>query len=158
MTMINPVPEGIHTLTPHLTVLSSARASEWYTKVFGAVEELRITMPGTDLVMHARLRIGDSHIMLNDEFPQSGSTAPRPDEKASTVHAYVEDVDALYHRAIDAGATGVLAPMNTFWGDRYGKFTDPFGHHWSIASRIEDLSPNEIDRRAREHFGSAGQS
>ncbi len=157
MANVNPIPEGIHTLTPHITIKGAANAIDWYAKVLGAREEMRMVMPGTDIIMHARLSVGDSHVMLNDEFPQSGSVGPKPDEKASAIHAYVEDVDAVYKQAMDNGATEVLAPMDTFWGDRYGKFTDPFGHHWSVASRIEALTPEQIGQRSQEYFAQMKQ-
>jgi PhnB protein len=155
MTTVNPVPENARTLTPHITVKGAARAIEWYRTVLGAAEEFRMAMPGSDTIMHARLRIGDSHLMINDEFPQSGATAPAVGHSGWTIHVYTANVDDVYRRAIEAGATEEMAPMDTFWGDRYGKFTDPFGHHWSVASRIENLTPDQITQRAQEYFTQA---
>jgi len=152
MASVTPIPDGFTSFTPHLTVKDAAGAIDWYVKVFNAREVTRSAVPGTDTIMHAQLRIGDSMLMLNDELPQSGALAPGDDHHGVAVHMYVDDADAVFKRAVDGGAKVVFPLENTFWGDRYGKVIDPFGHHWSIASRIEDLSPEQMEQRAQEFF------
>lgn len=108
------------------------------------------------MIMHAEIKIGDSVLMISDENPEQGAVAPSW-LGGSPVHIliYVEDVDAGYQRAVDAGANGVMPPMDMFWGDRFGKFTDPYGHNWSIATHTEDVSPEEMAQRAQEAFAQA---
>jgi PhnB protein len=146
-----PVPEGYHTLTPYMTVRDAARAIEFYKQAFGAVE--KGVMKGPDgKVMHAELRIGDSLLILADEFPQFGSLSPQSIGGSGTgLHIYVEDVDSAFDRAIGAGAVVEAPVANMFWGDRYGKLIDPFGHKWSIATRVRDMSSKEIEE-AQEEF------
>ena len=148
-----PIPEGYHTLTPSITVREAARAVEFYKQAFGAVE--RGVMKGPDgKVMHAELRIGDSILMLADEFPQFGSLSPQTIGGTGTgLHIYVEDVDAAFDRAIGAGAVIEMPVADMFWGDRFGKLVDPFGHKWSIATHTRDLSREEIEE-AQEEFMS----
>ncbi|MGA2644042.1 MAG: VOC family protein [Candidatus Sulfotelmatobacter sp.] len=148
-----PIPEGYHTLTPSITVREAARAVEFYKQAFGAVE--RGVMKGPDgKVMHAELRIGDSILMLADEFPQFGSLSPQTIGGTGTgLHIYVEDVDAAFDRAIGAGAVIEMPVADMFWGDRFGKLVDPFGHKWSIATHTRDLSMEEIEE-AQEEFMS----
>ena len=147
MTDVDPIPEGFHTVTPHLIVKGAAKAIEFYKEAFGAEEVRR--MPGPDgKLMHAEIRLGNSRILLADEFPHWGSHGPRGDSPAVLVHLYVEDADAVYRRALEAGAKPLMSMENQFWGDRYGKVADPFGHHWSIASRKEKLTPEQIMERA----------
>lgn len=150
MTRPDPIPEGLHTLTPHLTVKGAADAIAFYEKAFGAEELMRQAGPGGS-IMHARIRIGDSSVMLNDEFPEHGSLGPT-ENSAVALHLYVEDVDAVYARAVEAGCEVLFPLSDTFWGDRYGLLRDPFKHRWSVASRVEDVSPEECDRRAAEAF------
>ncbi len=156
--VVSPIPVGHHTLTPHLIVRSSAEAVRFYESAFGAVELGRQMMAGTGKVLHCALEVGDSRLFLVDEFPEWGALGPQEGgSSAVSIHMYVEDVDASFARAVEAGAEVVMPLMDTFWGDRYGKLRDPFGHVWSMASRIEDLTPEEIDRRASSFFASADQ-
>ncbi len=141
---VRPIPEGMPTLTPHLVCAGAAAAIEFYKKAFGAVEAMR--MPGPDgKLMHAMLRIGDSPLMLVDAMPQWGMVGPDALKGSPvTIHMCVEDVDATVERAVAAGAKVTMPVADQFWGDRYGKIEDPFGHHWSIATHIRDLSPEEM--------------
>jgi uncharacterized glyoxalase superfamily protein PhnB len=145
--MINPVPEDFHTITPQLVVKGVTEAIGWYTRALGANELLRNLAPDGEKVMHAELLLGDSRFFVHDEFPGLASP-PSLGGNSVTLHLYVQDVDALYARAVDAGAEALMPPENQFWGDRYSMIRDPFGHRWSIASRIEDLSPREHQARA----------
>ena len=146
---VKPVPDGYRTVTPHLIVKGAAQAIEFYKKAFGAEELAR--MPGPKgSVMHAEIQIGDSRIMLNDEFPDYGKMGPASiGGTPITIHLYVNDVDALFDRAVTAGATARMPVADMFWGDRYGQLEDPFGHHWSIATHKEDVSPEECMRRMK---------
>jgi PhnB protein len=146
---VKPIPEGYHTLTPYLAVEDAAEAIEFYKRAFGAKESFR--MPGPEgKIGHAELEICDSRVMLSDPFPQS-SVRP-PSELAGTsasVFMYVEDVDAVVKQAVDAGATVTMEVDDQFWGDRFGTVSDPFGHVWSIATHVEDLTPEEIAERGK---------
>ncbi|MEJ2592753.1 MAG: VOC family protein [Candidatus Thiodiazotropha sp.] len=141
---VKPIPETMHTITPHLVCAGAAEAIEFYKQAFGAVEHGRI--PGPDgKLMHAMIRIGDSPLMLVDEFPQWNSFGPKALKGTPvTIHLYVEDVDAVTAQAVAAGATVVMPVEDMFWGDRYGVVEDPFGHRWSVATHIRDASPEEI--------------
>ena len=147
---VKPVPDGYHTLTPYLTVRDAARAIEFYKQAFGAVE--RGVMKGPDgKVMHAELKIGDSIIMLADEFPEFGSLSPQAyNGTAVGLHIYLDGVDAAFERAIKAGAKVEMPVLDQFWGDRYGKLKDPFGHSWSIGTHIRDLSEDEMKKGMNE--------
>lgn len=141
---VKPIPEGMHTVTPHLVCAGAADAIEFYKKAFGATELMRVPGPQGRL-MHAHVRIGDSSVMLVDEFPEWGSFGPKSLKGSSvTIHLYVENVDASFERALAAGATVRMPLENTFWGDRYGVVTDPFGHNWSIATHIRDVTRDEL--------------
>lgn len=141
---VKPVPDGYHTLTPFLTVRDAARAIEFYKAAFGAQE--RGVMKGPDgKIMHAELKIGDSIIMLSDEWPEYGALSPLSSGGAGMgLHIYVDGVDAAFDRAVKAGAEVEMPVMDQFWGDRYGKLKDPFGHKWSIATHTKDLSMDEM--------------
>ena len=143
--MANPVPEGTHTLTPHLVVKGASKAIEFYEKALGARELHHMDAPG-GRIAHAEMQLGDSRFYLADEFPGSALAAP---QKSASVglHVYVADCDALIQRAVGAGAKLVMPPMDMFWGDRFGQVRDPFGHVWSIATHKEDLAPEEMARR-----------
>jgi PhnB protein len=146
---VKPIPEGYHTVTPYLAVDDAAEAIEYYKKVFGAKERVRMDAPGGK-IGHAELEIGDSLVMLSDPFPQS--TARPPKELGGTsvsVFMYVEDVDAVVKQAVDAGATITMETADQFWGDRFGSVQDPFGHLWSIATHVEDVPPEEMAERAK---------
>ena len=148
---INPIPEGFHSVTPHLVVRGASEAIDYYKKVFGAVERFRMPGPDGKLIMHAELMIGDSIIFLCDEFPNMELKSP-PALHGSpvSIHLYVDDVDEVFNRAVSAGGKATMPLQNMFWGDRFGEIEDPFGHHWSMASRVEELSPEEIERRGAE--------
>jgi PhnB protein len=156
MSHVRPIPEGYHTVTPFLAVDDASAAIEFYERAFGARERARIPMPDGK-VAHAELELGDSVIMLADPFPQAATRPPK--ELGGTtvgVFLYVEDVDGFVQRAVDAGATVTMAPEDMFWGDRFGQLTDPFGHQWQVATRIEDVPPEEMAARAREAMSSMG--
>jgi PhnB protein len=139
-----PIPDGYHSITPALTVRDAERAIEFYKQAFGATQ--RGVMKGPDgKVMHAELQIGDSILMLSDEFPEFGALSPQSAGGSSTLlHIYVDGVDAAFDRAVKAGAEVEMPVMDQFWGDRYGKLKDPFGHKWSIATHMKDLSMDEM--------------
>ncbi len=144
-----PIPEGYHTLTPYLAVDNATDAIEFYKRAFGAKERMR--MPGPEgTIGHAELEIGDSLVMLSDPFPQSSVRPPKElSGTSASIFMYVEDVDAVVKQAIEAGATVTMEVADQFWGDRFGTVADPFGHSWSIATHVEDLTPEEIAERGK---------
>jgi PhnB protein len=146
--MTTRVPEDFHTITPQLVVKGVGDAIAWYTKALGANELLRNTAPDGSRIMHSELLLGDSRFFVVDEFPGPMTSPATLGGSPVTLHLYVHDVDALFDRAVNAGATVLMPVADQFWGDRYGMLTDPFGHRWSIASRIEDLSPKDLHERA----------
>jgi PhnB protein len=150
---VKAIPDGLHTITPHIVVRDAARAAEWYKQAFGAEERSRVPLPGGKL-MSVELWFGDSAVMVADEFPELGIRSPQTIGGTSTVlNLYTEDVDGLWRRAVDAGAE-VLHPLrDQFWGDRHGQLTDPFGHRWGLAQHLRDVAPEEIVRAAAEAFG-----
>src|SRR5687768_11083136 len=143
MAKLKAVPEGMHTVTPHLICAGAADAIEFYKQAFGAVEEARL--PGPDgRIMHAMLRIEGSAVMLVDEMPEWGAVGPKTLKGSPvTIHIYVQDVDAFVQRAVKAGAKVTMPVADMFWGDRYGKLEDPFGHHWSVATHVREVSMEE---------------
>ena len=146
---IKAIPDGMYTVTPHLVCAGAAEAIEFYKKAFDAEDLCRI--PGPDgKLLHAMVRIGNSAVMLVDEYPEWGSVSPKT-LKGSPVslHLYVEDVDSFLKRAVEAGAKITMPLSDMFWGDRYGQIEDPFGHHWSVASHVRDVSPEEIAKAAQ---------
>ena len=146
--MVKPIPEGYRTVTPYLTLKGAARAIDFYKRAFGAQEVERMMGPDGESVMHAEVRIGDSVVMLSDEFPQMGSRSPETlGGTTASLFLYVPDVDTAFQRAVDAGAKTIMPPTDMFWGDRFGTLVDPFGHQWSMATHKEDLSPEEIRKR-----------
>jgi uncharacterized glyoxalase superfamily protein PhnB len=152
---VRAIPQGLHTLTPHLVVRGAAAAIDFYKQAFGAIEICRHVGPDGRSLMHAQLRIGDSALLLNDEFPQ----CPSPQGLGGSPVAlalYVEDCDAVFNRAVAAGATVRMPLADMFWGDRYGCLIDPFGHVWSVATHKEDVSPEELARRAQAAFAHMG--
>ena len=150
---IKPIPEGFHTITPHLVVKGASQAIEFYKKAFGAEELSRMHGPDGKSIMHAHLKIGDSLLFLMDEFPEMGSYGPLTGGRSPvTLHLYVKDVDSAFNTALAAGARQIMPPADMFWGDRYGKLVDPFGHEWSLATHKEDLTPEEIGKRAQAAF------
>lgn len=147
-----PIPEGFSTITPSLTVKDATQAIDFYKQAFGA--EVKNVHPTEDgKVANAALKVGDSMLMLSDEFPGSGFHAPEAGSSHSVIlRIYVENADETFNRAVSAGATATMPMMDAFWGDRYGQFRDPFGHYWSVATRKEDLSEKEIEKRGKEAF------
>ena len=153
MPQVKSIPEGMHTVTPHLVCAGAADAIEFYKKAFGAVEMGRLPGPQGKL-MHAMIRIGDSSIMLVDEFPDWKSFGPKALKGSPvTIHLYVDDVDAVVERAVGAGAKVTMPIADMFWGDRYGTLEDPFGHKWSVATHKRDVSPEEM-QQAMQKMGS----
>ncbi|SRR6266545_2624902 len=150
----SPVPEGFHTVTPQLIFDNAAQAIDWYKRAFGAEEKTRAVGPDGK-IMHAELQIGNSRIMLNDAMG-GGKSAKALGGSPIALWIYVQDCDELFNRAVAAGghvAPGPMGPLaDQFWGDRTGTFTDPYGYQWTIATRKEDLSREEMDRRAQEFF------
>ena len=146
--MTTRVPEDFHTITPHLVVRGVAAAVAWYTSAFGANELLRNAAPDGERIMHCELLLGDSRFFVVDEFPGAAWSPQSLGGTSVILHLYVENVDALFERAVAGGAEVILPVADQFWGDRYGMLRDPFGHRWSIASRVEDLSPKQLQARA----------
>ncbi len=141
---VKPIPEGMRSITPHLICEGAAEAIEFYKKAFGAVENGRMPGPNGKL-MHAQIRIGDSALMLVDDFPEMGGHGPKALKGSPvTIHLYVEDADKVFNQAVAAGATVRMPLADMFWGDRYGQIEDPFGHHWSIATHKQDLTPEQM--------------
>lgn len=142
------IPAGYHSVTPYIIVRNAARALDWYKSVFGAQEELRFPAPDGK-IGHAEIKIGDSHIMLADEFPQMNAVSPETiGGTASALMIYVEDVDSVFNKAVAGGAKVKQELQDKFYGDRNATFYDPFGHQWTIATHVEDVSPEEMQRRA----------
>ena len=152
---VQPIPPGFHTLTPHLVVKDASNAIEFYKNAFGAKEIRRAPAPDGKSLMHAELQIGDSRLMLVDEFPDMDCRGPESiGGTPVTIHMFVKDVDAAFSRAVAAGAEVKMPLEDMFWGDRYGVLTDPFGHSWSLATHKEDVTPEEIAKRARDAFAA----
>jgi uncharacterized glyoxalase superfamily protein PhnB len=150
MSKVKAIPEGFHSLTPYLVIDGAAQAIDFYKKAFGAKEVSRMAGPGGK-VMHAELTIGDSRLMLSEAFPEMGSRGPKAlGGSPAAVHLYVDNADAVFNQAVAAGAQVKMPLGNMFWGDRFGKLTDPFGHEWSVATHIEDVPPAEMGKRAQE--------
>ena len=150
MANVKPIPDGYPRVTPYLHVDGASAAIDFYTKVFGATERMRMPSPGGK-VGHAELEIGDSLIMLADEFPEMGVLGPKTiGGTPVTIGLYVEDVDDVFERAIAEGAISVRGVENQFYGDRAGQLEDPFGHRWSVATHVEDVPPDEMAQRAAE--------
>ncbi len=162
MTTVSPIPPGFRSVTPHMTIKNAGEAMDFYVKAFGAEEISRFPMPGMDLLAHGLLRVGDSFIMVADEFPPefcADALSPTT-AKGTTValHIYTEDVDGMYRRALDAGCETVMEPMDAFWGDRYGMVRDPYGHHWGLATHVKDMTPEEMAEAAAAEFAGAPES
>lgn len=158
---VKPIPEGFNTVSTYLIVKDAEKAMAFYEKAFGAKPGVRLAGPGGQGTMHAEVIIGNSTVMLTDESPQWEMKSPETlGGAAASLHVYVEDVDAMFDRAVAAGCTVVAPIMDAFWGDRYGKVVDPFGHQWGIATHKEELSEDEIARRGQEWFAqmAAGES
>lgn len=150
---VAPIPKGFHAVTTCLMFRGADRAIEFYKKAFGAEVLDRLTGPDGKSVVHAQIRIGDSFLFLGDEIPGMGSGAPEKyGGSPVSLHLYVEDADAAFERAVSAGARIVMPVADMFWGDRYGKVADPFGYEWGLATRKEELTPDEIRSGAEEFF------
>jgi PhnB protein len=149
-----PIPDGYPRVTPYLIVDGATAAIEFYRQVLGATERMRMPAPNGK-IGHAELEIGDSLIMLADEYPEMGIRGPRAiGGSPVTISVYVEDVDGVFERAVGAGATALRSVEDQFYGDRSGQFEDPFGHRWSVASHVEDVPPDEMARRAAKVMGA----
>lgn len=157
---VRPVPEGFHTVTPHLTVRDGAKAIEFYKKALGAQEKMRMTSPDGRIV-HAELKIGDSIVFLADEFPNmpGGTVSPETlgGRRTGGINLYVEDADKLFDQAIQAGATSLMPVSDQFWGDRHGALIDPFGQLWSVSTHVEDVSQQELEERAKAWYAKMAQ-
>jgi PhnB protein len=156
-TQAKPIPQGFHSATPYLTLNDAARAIDFYKRAFGAQEVMRMDGPGGK-IGHAEIKIGDSMIMLADEMPGSGSRSPQSlSGTTGGIFLYVENADKVFNQAVSAGAQ-VEAPLaDMFWGDRYGRLKDPFGHSWSVATHKEDVAPAEMSKRMQEAVAKMGQ-
>jgi PhnB protein len=149
MCAVRAIPEGYHSLTPTIVCKNAAKAIEFYKEAFHAKEISRMTGPGNS-IGHAELQIGDSRLMLSDEFPGMAN-APGPNPiTCYSLFVYTDNVDAMFDRAVKAGGKVEMPLANQFWGDRYGKVRDPFGHQWGLAQHVEDVSPEEMKKRAAE--------
>lgn len=148
---VEPIPAGYHTITPHLSVANAAEAIEFYKAAFGAEEVDRALDPSGTKIWHASLRIGNSMIFVNDVFPGMGDPLP----SKSSMWLYVPDVDASFERAIKSGATARMPPNDTFWGDRMGVLSDPYGQNWTIATRVKNMTPDEINQSLGEMLKKA---
>lgn len=148
---VSPIPDGYPRVTPYLHVDGASAAIDFYTEVLGATERMRMPGDTPEQIGHAELQFGDSVVMLADEFPHLGVLGPTSvGGTPVTIHLYVDDVDATFARAVEAGATALQEPEDQFYGDRSGQFEDPWGHRWNIASHVEDVDPDEMQRRMAE--------
>ena len=158
MAGVNPIPQGMHTVTPNLVLRECAKAIEFYKRAFGAQEVSRFPAPDGKSIWHAELRIGDSMIFVNDEMPGMGRTAPTASSPVPvTMWLYVQDTDRAYRQAVDAGAKSTMEPADMFWGDRCAGVADPYGYVWSFATHQKDLTEEEM-RRAGEAFARQMQA
>ena len=146
---VKPIPEGFHSVTPMLTLKDTSLAIDFYKRAFGAKELMRMPGPDGKGVMHAELQIGDSRIFLADEHPEMGCRSPQSlGGTTAGLHLYVNDVDKAFAQAVAAGARATMPVADMFWGDRFGRVADPFGHEWSLATHTEDLTDEEMRKRA----------
>ncbi len=152
---VQPIPDGYTAVTPYLTLNDAAAAIEFYQKAFGAEEVMRMPAPDGK-IMHAEIRIGGAVVMLHDEAPQWKAFGARTiGDSPCSIMLYVPDVDAVVRRAVEHGATLTMEVEDQFYGDRCGALKDPFGHKWIVATHVEEVSPEEIERRAQERFSAA---
>lgn len=151
---VKPIPDGYSVVSPYLIIRGAARALEFYRQVLGAKERMRLPMPNGQ-IGHAEIEIGGSVIMLSDESPEMGCRGPESfGGSPVSLHVYVEDVDAVVAKAVSHGAKLTRPVEDQFYGDRSGTIVDPFGHTWHLATHVEDVAPDEIDRRMKEKFGA----
>jgi PhnB protein len=155
MSDVKAIPDRCHSVNAYLVVTAAAEALEFYSKAFGAHSLSRMPGPDGKGTMHAEMVIGDSVVMLSDEFPQFNLKSPKSlGGNCASLHLYVEDADALFNQAVAAGCDVLHPVSDTFWGDRYGKVADPYGHHWGIATHVEDLTEEQMAERAKEAFAN----
>jgi|ERR1043165_4375835 uncharacterized glyoxalase superfamily protein PhnB len=152
--MAKPIPDGFHSITPHLVVSDAAKAIDFYKKAFGAQEKERFSTPDGKGVMHAELKIGDSIVMLGNEHPPECLSPKSRGGSSVHLHFYVENADAAFDRAVKAGCGVKMPMMDQFWGDRYGQVEDPFGHQWSFATHKQDLTKEQIAEKAKAFFAN----
>ncbi len=158
MTAAKPVPEGYNTISTYLIVPNALEAIDFYARAFGAEKIHHMPMPGGQGTMHAEMKLGDSRFMLTDENEQWGARAPKTlGGTPVSLHIYTADVDALFRRATEAGCEVQMPPADMFWGDRYAKLTDPYGHVWGIATHVEDVAPEEMGKRAEAWFAKMAE-
>src|SRR2546426_2515101 len=156
---VTPIPAGYHSVTPALTTKNVEKALGFYERAFGAEERMRFLGPDEKSIMHAEIKIGDSIIMLGEERPQKECRGPQTlGGTPVSLYLYVEDVDKAFNRAASAGATVTMPVADMFWGDRCGQLTDPFGHKWMLATHKEDLTTEEIRKRAKGFFAQMAKS
>ncbi len=154
---VRAIPEGYHTITPAITCKNAASAMDFYKKAFGAQEKMRMAGPG-GIVMHGEIKIGDSVVFVSDEF-HGMAAAPNPSAiPSSYLYIYSENVDSLFNAAVSAGCKVEMPLTNMFWGDRYGKVADPYGHQWGLSQHVEDVAPEEMERRSKEWQASMAKS
>jgi len=156
--MTKPIPDGFHTITPHLVVSDAAKAIDFYKRAFGAHDDDRFMSPDGKHVMHAQLKIGDSMLMLGSEFPPHCLSPKSRGGTSVTMNLYVDNADATFDRAVKAGCTVKMPMMDQFWGDRYGQVEDLFGHQWSIATHKQDLTKEQIATNAKAFFANMGKT
>lgn len=153
---VKAIPEGFNSVTPHIVIKGAGAAMDFYKKAFGAEEVMRMPAPDGS-IMHGELKLGNSRIMIAEENPQMGCQSPQTlGGSPVSIHLYVNDADSFYNIAVKAGATPIMPLTNMFWGDRYGMVADPFGHKWSIATHVEDVTPEECGRRMEKAFAGGG--
>jgi PhnB protein len=149
---VKPIPDGYHSVTPYMTIAGTAKAIDFYKQAFGAEEIMRMPAPDGK-IGHAEIRIGDSVIMMSDEYPEMGATSPGTlGGSTMSIMIYVEDSDAVFNRAVAAGAKPAQPMEDKFYGDRAGSVLDPFGHLWHISTHKEDVPPDEMERRAKAYM------
>lgn len=154
---VKAIPEGFQSITPSLTCKNAAQAIELYRKVFGATERSRMAGPGGK-VMHAEIQVGSSIMFVADEFPGTSAAPTQGTLPSQSLYLYVQDVDSIYAKAVAEGCKAGMPLTDMFWGDRLGSVTDPFGHHWNLATHIEDVAPEEMKRRADEWMAHMSRS
>lgn len=156
---VKPIPDGQSVITPYLTIKGAGDAISFYENAFGATEVCRLVCPQSGKILHAELRIGNACVFLSEEWPDCGGVSPLALGGSPVgIHLYVEDTDAAFARAVEAGATPEMPPADMFWGDRFAKLVDPFGHKWSLAHQIEALTPDQMQERMIAEFASAPAS
>jgi PhnB protein len=157
MANVKPIPEGYHTITPMLVVRDAGKAIDFYKKALGATERFRMPTPDGK-IGHAELKVGDSILMLSDEFPGAATRSPQSiGGTGVSMLIYTDDVDSLFKRAVEAGAKAEMPPADMFWGDRFGKLMDPFGHSWALATHKEDVSEQEMRKRGEAEMAKMAQ-